>query len=76
MQVLDTLTHDKLGRLTEYQVSRRYGGSRTVTLAYNALGMLLSKSDVGNLQLPHAGHRQRKAACGAKRQRRRRQLQL
>ncbi len=51
---MDTLTHDKLGRLTQYQVSGS-GGSRTVTLAYNALGMLLSKSDVGSYSYPAQG---------------------
>ncbi|MDH0867597.1 RHS repeat-associated core domain-containing protein [Mitsuaria sp. GD03876] len=48
---LDTFAYDALGRLTQYDVSG--GGAagtsiRTVTLQYNALGMLLSKSDVGN----------------------------
>lgn len=51
VNVQDLFTYDDLGRLTQYDVS---GGSpnspsiRTVTLQYNALGMLLSKSDVGN----------------------------
>ncbi|MEF7613631.1 RHS repeat-associated core domain-containing protein [Aquincola sp. MAHUQ-54] len=48
VQVLDTFQYDAIGRLTSYQVS---GNStpvtRTVNLQYNALGMLLYKSDVG-----------------------------
>ncbi len=41
---------DALNRLTRYRVSAPAiaGLSRTVTLQYNALGMLLYKSDVGN----------------------------
>ncbi len=41
---------DSLNRLTSYTVSAPAipGLSRTVNLQYNALGMLLSKSDVGN----------------------------
>lgn len=47
VEVSDGFSYDALGRLTAYAVSGG-GGSRTVTLQYNALGMLLSKSDVGN----------------------------
>jgi RHS repeat-associated protein len=55
---LDTFTYDALGRLTQYDVSG--GGAagtsiRSVTLQYNALGMLLSKSDVGNYVYPTQG---------------------
>src|SRR4029079_17569066 len=41
---------DNLNRLTQYQVAAPAipGLARTVTLQYNALGMLLYKSDVGN----------------------------
>lgn len=58
IQVADTLEYDKLGRLTQYQVSGGTSGTpatRTVTLKYNALGMLLSKSDVGNFTYPAQG---------------------
>jgi RHS repeat-associated protein len=58
VQVMDTFQYDKLGRLTQYAVSGGSGtapASRTVTLAYNALGMLLSKSDVGNFSYPTQG---------------------
>jgi RHS repeat-associated protein len=51
IQVLDSFAYDRLGRLTYYQVSGGSGAtpsSRSVTLQYNALGMLLHKSDVGN----------------------------
>jgi len=48
VQVLDTFQYDAIGRLTSYQVSGNgTPASRTVTLQYNALGMLLYKSDVG-----------------------------
>ncbi len=55
---LDTFTYDALGRLKQYDVSG--GGAagtsiRSVTLQYNALGMLLSKSDVGNYVYPAQG---------------------
>jgi RHS repeat-associated protein len=48
---------DALARLTKYTVNAPGvpGGSRTVTLQYNALGMLLSKSDVGTYTYPSAG---------------------
>ena len=54
VQVADTFGYDLLGRLTQYVVAGS-GGSRTVNLAYNALGMLLSKSDVGNYSYPAQG---------------------
>jgi RHS repeat-associated protein len=55
-QVLDTFQYDKLGRLTQYQVSGNASpASRTVMLQYNALGLLLAKSDVGNYSYPAQG---------------------
>ncbi|MDH0867076.1 RHS repeat-associated core domain-containing protein [Mitsuaria sp. GD03876] len=47
VEVSDGFAYDALGRLTAYAVSGG-GGGRTVSLQYNALGLLLSKSDVGN----------------------------
>jgi RHS repeat-associated protein len=58
MEVLDTFAYDALGRLTQYQVSGGSGAtpsSRTVDLQYNALGLLLAKSDVGNYSYPTQG---------------------
>jgi RHS repeat-associated protein len=58
VQVLDTFQYDKLGRLTQYAVSGGSAGapsSRSVSLGYNALGMLLTKSDVGNYSYPTQG---------------------
>ena len=58
IQVLDTFQYDRIGRLTQYTVSGGSPGnpaSRSVTLQYNALGMLLSKSDVGNYSYPTQG---------------------
>jgi RHS repeat-associated protein len=48
---------DSLNRLTSYTVSAPQipGLSRTVNLQYNALGMLLYKSDVGNYTYPAQG---------------------
>lgn len=48
---------DALARLTKYTVNAAGvpGGSRVVDLQYNALGMLLSKSDVGSYTYPTAG---------------------
>jgi RHS repeat-associated protein len=48
---------DSLNRLTNYTVSAPQipGLSRTVNLQYNALGMLLYKSDVGNYTYPTQG---------------------
>lgn len=47
--VSDTYTYDSIGRLQQYRVDAPGvpNLSRTVTLQYNALGMLLYKSDVG-----------------------------
>ena len=53
--VSETFTYgDSLNRLTSYTVSAPSipGLSRTVNLQYNALGMLLYKSDVGNYTYP------------------------
>jgi RHS repeat-associated protein len=58
VQVRDDFSYDRLGRLTQYVVNGGSGAtpaSRTVALTYNALGMLLSKSDVGNLSYPAQG---------------------
>jgi RHS repeat-associated protein len=58
IQVRDDFTYDRLGRLTQYVVNGGSGAtaaSRTVALAYNALGLLLSKSDVGNFSYPTQG---------------------
>ena len=46
----DTFVYDSIGRLQSYTVAAPAlpNGNRTVTLQYNALGMLLYKSDVGN----------------------------
>lgn len=58
IQMTDTYQYDKIGRLTNYVVA---GGdsstvvARTVTLQYNALGLLLYKSDVGNYSYPTQG---------------------
>ena len=48
---------DTLNRLTQYSVAAASipNLSRTVTLHYNALGMLLYKSDVGNYSYPTQG---------------------
>lgn len=47
-EVEDTYTYDLLGRLTGYEVQGNGSpNERSVTLQYNALGMLLYKSDVG-----------------------------
>ena len=48
---------DGLNRLTSYIVSAPgiAGAARTVNLQYNALGMLLYKSDVGNFSYPAQG---------------------
>ncbi|KNZ32390.1 MAG: hypothetical protein AD742_11460 [Methylibium sp. NZG] len=47
--VTDNYAYDSIGRLQSYTVAAPAiaGSSRTVTLQYNALGMLLYKSDVG-----------------------------
>lgn len=47
--VSDTYTYDSIGRLQQYRVDAPGvpNLSRTVTLQYNALGMVLYKSDVG-----------------------------
>lgn len=47
--VTDTYTYDSIGRLQQYGVAAAAipNLGRTVTLQYNALGMLLYKSDVG-----------------------------
>jgi RHS repeat-associated protein len=54
IEVSDGFSYDAVGRLTAYAVSGG-GGSRTVTLQYNALGMMLSKSDVGGYVYPQQG---------------------
>lgn len=55
--VTDTFVYDEVGRLTNYTVAAPAIPSlqRTVTLQYNALGLLLGKSDVGNYSYPSQG---------------------
>jgi RHS repeat-associated protein len=50
--------HDNLNRLTSYTVADpdMPGLSRTVSLAYNALGLLLAKSDVGSYTYNTSGN--------------------
>ena len=45
--VVDTFAHDSLGRLLSYTVQAPGGTPRTVSMTYDPLGRLLSKSDVG-----------------------------
>ncbi len=54
--VSETFSYDGISRLTDYAVTGSFSGySRDVGLTYNALGMLLSKSDVGNYTYPAQG---------------------
>ncbi|MDY0743357.1 RHS repeat-associated core domain-containing protein [Paucibacter sp. R3-3] len=55
--VTDSFHYDALNRLSSYEVDAPgiSGMSRTVALQYNALGMLLYKSDVGNYSYNSAG---------------------
>lgn len=56
IEIQDTYTHDAIGRLTKYQVAGNGTPSvRTVELQYNALGMLLYKTDVGIYTYPAQG---------------------
>ena len=52
--VAESYTYDAINRLTGYTVQAQSiaGASRSVTLRYNALGMLLYKSDTGNYAYP------------------------
>jgi RHS repeat-associated protein len=58
--VTESFVHDRLNRLASYTVSSTSdaGANRTVTMAYNAIGNLISKSDVGGYAYassrPHA----------------------
>lgn len=58
LAVTDNYSYDTIGRMVQYEVIGSTGTanaqveSRTVTLHYNALGMLLYKSDVGNYTYP------------------------
>jgi RHS repeat-associated protein len=62
IEVSDTYTYDTIGRLASYQVAGGAAGApvstRSVTLQYNALGMLLYKSDVGIYSYPTQGQLQ------------------
>jgi RHS repeat-associated protein len=55
--VTESFIYDDLGRLQNYSVSAPAipNSKRDVTLQYNALGMLLGKSDVGNYSYPAQG---------------------
>lgn len=52
--VEDTFVYDNINRLVQYKVAGTDvpGLQRTVTLSYNALGMLLKRSDVGSYVYP------------------------
>jgi len=54
---METFSYDKLNRLTGYQVSNASGVAQNVTLAYNAIGNILFKSDVGSYVYPASGQR-------------------
>lgn len=53
----EAFQYDPLNRLLQYKVNGR-GVSRTVDLQYNALGNILSKSDVGSYVYPKPGQPQ------------------
>jgi RHS repeat-associated protein len=53
----ETFLYDPLNRLLQYKVNG-HGVSRTVDLQYNALGNILSKSDVGSYVYPQPGQPQ------------------
>jgi RHS repeat-associated protein len=56
IEIQDSHTYDALGRMTRYVVSGNGTPNvRTVDLQYNALGMLLFKSDVGIYTYPTQG---------------------
>jgi RHS repeat-associated protein len=55
--VTDVITYDKIGRIQGYTVNAPAlpGLQRKVTLQYNAIGMILAKSDVGVYSYPEQG---------------------
>ena len=62
LQVADSYSHDALGRLVQTTVSGGIGGggspsvvARTVQIQYNALGLVLGNSEVGNYSYPAQG---------------------
>jgi RHS repeat-associated protein len=58
VEVQDTYQYDELGRLREYTMAGGVAGApaiRSVALQYNAVGMLLYNSDVGNYSYPVQG---------------------
>jgi RHS repeat-associated protein len=64
-RVYETFTHDKLNRLTRYGIdSPDNGGDRTVDVAYNAIGNILSKTDFGGYTYDPAQPHQVKTAGG------------
>ena len=69
--VSETFAYDGIGRLERYVVSAPAIPSlqRAVTLQYNALGMLLYKSDVGNYCIRSARAGRGASSCRAVRQR-------
>jgi RHS repeat-associated protein len=53
----ESFRYDELNRLTWYQTTNPDGQTQNVTLAYNAIGNILSKSDVGSYIYPASGQR-------------------
>jgi RHS repeat-associated protein len=51
----ETFVYDELNRLTHYETTNPGGQTQNVTLAYNAIGNILSKSDVGSYVYPASG---------------------
>lgn len=51
----EVFVYDELNRLTQYQTTNPGGQTQNVTLAYNAIGNILSKSDVGSYVYPASG---------------------
>ncbi|KQU65063.1 MULTISPECIES: RHS repeat-associated core domain-containing protein [unclassified Rhizobacter] len=51
----EVFVYDELNRLTQYQTTNPGGQTQNVTLAYNAIGNILSKSDVGSYVYPPSG---------------------
>jgi RHS repeat-associated protein len=57
LNVGEWFVYDELNRLTQYQVTNQGGVTQDVTLAYNAIGNILFKSDVGSYIYPASGQR-------------------